>query len=151
QIVTDKAGWAFNPFMGQTKAEAMTADDVKEAQVQLDLQGPLVDYKTKGNKIAYLGKDEVDGTECYKLKVTFPTGKMETIYIDATTYFHIKSVEKVVADGKEIETTQMLSNYKQLPEGIFVPMSMDMGMGVMEVKTVVINKDVDENTFVPKS
>ena len=29
QIITDKEGWSFMPFAGQTKAEPSTADDVK--------------------------------------------------------------------------------------------------------------------------
>lgn len=150
-IVTDKAGWSFNPFMGQTKPDPMTAEAVKEMQPQLDLQGPLVDYKTKGNKIAYLGKDDVEGTECHKLKVTYPSGKEQTMYFDATTYYEIKAVEKSTADGKEVESVSLMSNYKKLPEGIVMPMTMDIGMGAMDIKSIEINKDVAESTFVPKN
>ncbi len=150
-IVTKKEGWSYMPVQGQTKPEAMTADDLKETADDLDLQGPLVDYKTKGNKVTYLGKDDVEGTECYKLKVTYATGKEETMFIDASNYYHIKSVEKMVANGKEQEQVSTFSNFQKLPEGIIYPMTQDRGMGPMTMKSVEINKTVDESIFVPKS
>jgi hypothetical protein len=150
QIITDKAGWAFNPFMGQTKPDAMTADDVKEAQPQLDIQGALVDYKSKGNKVAYLGKDDVEGTECHKLKLTYPSGKEETEYIDAKTFYLIKKTEKAEVNGKTQEVVETFSNFKKLPEGIVVPMALESAMGPLTVKEIEINKGVDESMFVPK-
>lgn len=150
-IITDKAGWAYSPMGGQTKPEAMTAEMVKEGQDQLDIQGELVDYKAKGYKVTYLGKDDVEGTECHKLKVVMPSGKEETMYIDATTFYHIRSVSKGKANGKEVEMTSNFSNYKKLPEGIVFPMTIDDGGGPVDVKTVEINKPVDESIFTPKS
>ena len=150
-ILTSKGGWSYMPIQGQTKPEAMTADDVKQSQEQLDLQGPIVDYKQKGNKVTYLGKDEVEGTECYKLKIVYPSGVEETMFIDASNYYHIKSVQKTTSNGKEAEQVILYSNFQKLPEGIVFPMTVDQGMGAMTVKTVEINKPVDDNLFVPKS
>ncbi len=152
-ILTDKEGWNYMPFGGQTKPEALSADDVKKGQDGLDIMGSytLADYKAKGNKITYLGKDDVEGTECYKLKVVYPSGKEETRYYDASTYYHIRSVAKVTVNGKEIEATSNFSNYKKLPEGIFYPMSIESSGGPITVKSVEINKGIEESAFTPKS
>ena len=149
QIMTKTEGWAYSPFQGQTKPEAMTAEDVKDAQDQLDIQGELMDYKAKGNKVTYLGKDDVEGTECYKLKVTLPGGKEETEFIDASNYYHIRTTTKMKANGKEAEVVFNFSNFQKLPEGIVFPMSMDGGNGTINFKTVEINKPVDESIFKP--
>ncbi|MFI5196021.1 MAG: hypothetical protein ACHQD8_02935 [Chitinophagales bacterium] len=150
-ILTTKEGWAYFPIQGQTKPEAMTADDVKESQDQLDIQGPLIDYQAKGNKVTYLGKDDMEGTECHKIKVAYPNGKEETMYIDASNYYHIRSVEKTKSNGKEEEQTQNFGNFQKIPEGIVYPMSIEGGgMGRMEIKTVEINKPVDESIFKPE-
>lgn len=146
-VITDKAGWSFNPFTGQTKPEVMPDETVKQAQNGLDITGPLIDYAAKGIKVAYLGKDDVEGTDCHKLKVTFPNGKEETIYIDASNYYHIRTVEKMKANDKEIEQTSNFGNFEKLPEGIIYPMSIDNGGGPVAVKTVEINKPVDEKLF----
>lgn len=149
-IITQKEGWMYFPAQGQTKPEAMTPEMVKQSKDDLDMQGPLIDYKTKGNKVAYLGKDDVEGTECFKLKVTYPSGKEETMFIDASNYYHIRSVEKIKADGKEQEQVNNYSNYQKLPEGIVFPMTMDSGNGPINLKTTEINKPVDESIFKPK-
>jgi hypothetical protein len=148
-ILTPTAGWAYNPMQGQQKPEALTAEDVKQSQDELDIPGPLFDYKTKGCKIVYLGKDEVEGTECHKLKVTLPNGKEQTMYFDATSYYHIRTVEKTTANGKEEEQISNYGNFQKLPEGIVFPMSIDEGEGPMAVKSVEVNKPVDDNLFKP--
>ena len=148
-IITDKTGWTYSPFGGQTKPEVIPDETIKEAQDQLDLQGPLIDYKAKGNTVTYLGKDDVEGTECYKLKITFKNGKEETEYFDASNYNKIRSVTKIKANGKEQELTSNMGNYQKLPEGIVMAMSLDNGNGPLTVKSIEINKPVDDNFFKP--
>jgi len=148
-IITPSKGWMYFPVQGQTKPEAMPEEAVKESQDQLDIQGPLVDYKAKGNKVTYVGKDDVEGTDCYKLKVVYATGKEETMYIDASNYYHIRSVDKVKANGKEMEQTVNYSNDQKLPEGIVYPMTIESGNGPVALKSVEINKPVDESIFKP--
>ncbi len=148
-IITPTKGWGYFPVQGQTKPEALPEEQVKEGQDQLDIQGPLVDYKTKGNKVTYVGKDDVEGTDCYKLKIVYASGKEETMYIDASNYYHIRSVDKVKANGKEMEQTVNYSNYQKLPEGIVFPMTIESGNGPVALKSVEINKPVDESIFKP--
>ena len=149
EIVTPTAGWGYSPMQGQTKPEAIPEEMVKESQDQLDICGPLIDYKTKGNKIVYLGKDEVEGTECYKLKITFVSGKEKTMFFDASNYYHIRSVEKMKANGKEQEQISTFGNYQKLPEGIVYAMSVDDGGGPVAYKSVEINKPVPDSFFKP--
>ena len=70
QIITTTDGWGYNPFQGQTKAEPMTADDVKISQDALDAKDDLLNYAAKGTTVEALGTEDVEGTECYKLTPT---------------------------------------------------------------------------------
>ncbi len=150
-ILTPTKGWNYSPFEGAAKPEAMTDAEVKESQDELDIQGELIDYKKKGIKVTYLGKDDVEGTECYKLKLTYTNGKEETEYFDAATYYVIKSVTKTKTNGKESETSCTFGNYKKLPEGIVFQMTIENeGGGPMTVKSVEVNIPVDESIFQPK-
>lgn len=149
QIVTPAAGWNFMPFQGQKAPEAITADDLKEAQDELDVQGSLVDYKTKGHTIEYLGTDDVEGVDALKLKETLKSGKVETIFLDPKTYYIMRVIAKQKANGKEVDVTTNLSNYQKLPEGIMVPLSIGLPFGEMTITKVEINKPVDENIFKP--
>ncbi len=122
-IATPTKGWKFEPWSGQTAADAMTADEVNERQDGLDAQGSLVDYKAKGHTVELAGKETVDGTECFKLKLTLKSGNTRTLFIDSKTYYAIKIVSLVKLNGAEVEQSSSLSNFKKLPEGIVVAMS----------------------------
>jgi hypothetical protein len=154
QILTPTEGWSFFPLQGQQAPEAMTADDVKEGQDGLDVQGSLVDYKAKGHTIESLGKEDVDGTECFKIKLTQKSGKVETFFIDPKSFYVIKAVSIKKANGQEAELATTMSNYQKLPEGIIVPMSVSIpfapGVNFDYIITKVeINKPVDEAIFKP--
>lgn len=154
QIITLTEGWSFMPFQGQATPEAITADDLKNGRDGLDLHGPLLDYATKGHKVEYLGKEDVDGTDCFKLKVTLEWGNEQTLYVDVNTYYIIKSVQVRNANGQEMEVVTTFSNYTKLPEGILMPMSMSVPLGPgfaaeMTVSKIEINKPVDPAVFKP--
>ncbi|MFN5136166.1 MAG: outer membrane lipoprotein-sorting protein [Chitinophagaceae bacterium] len=151
-IVTPTEGWRFFPIQGQQAPEAMTADDIKESQDGLDVTGALVEFKVKGHTADFLGKEDVDGTECFKIKLTQKGGKVETYFIDAKTYLLLKTVSIMKANGQEAEVFTTFSNYQKLPEGISMPMSMSMplapGMNVdLVINKVEINKPIDESIF----
>ena len=148
-IMTPTAGWNFMPFQGQTQPEPMTAEDIKEGQQDMDAQDELVDYKGKGTTVELLGKDDVDGTECYKLLVTFKSGKSESLFIDPASYHIIRQVAKQKANGQEMDVITNFSNYQKLPEGIVVAMSMTLPFGELNIKKVEVNKPVDEMIFKP--
>ncbi len=149
-ILTPSAGWMYFPTQGQTKPEAMPAEMIKDQEDQLDASmDALIDYKAKGNKLTYLGKDEVEGTECHKLKVTHKNGKEETVYLDLTTFYTVRSVEKSTADGKETEEVSNMSDYQKTPEGIMFPMSIEADGTPMKIKKIEINQPVDQNIFKP--
>lgn len=154
QILTPTEGWNFMPFSGQTAPEAVTADDLKQGQDQLDAQGVLVDYAAKGHKVELLGKEDVDGTECFKLKITLKSGSVQTYFIDPSTYYILKLVSTRSANGQEMEMSTTFSNYKKLPEGIVIPMSLSIPLGPgfnadFTVEKVEINKPIDESVFKP--
>jgi hypothetical protein len=151
-IVTPTEGWRFFPIQQQQAPEAMTAEDVKESQDMLDVTGSLVDYKTKGHTAEFLGKEDVDGTECFKIKLTQKGGKVETYFIDPKTYLLVKSTAVMKANGQEAEVSTSYSNYQKLPEGILVPMSMSIPLGPgfnvdLTVAKVEVNKAIDESIF----
>ena len=147
QIITPSEGWNYMPFNGQQSPEAMTPDDLAQAQDELDTQGSLVDYKTKGHTVEYLGKEDVDGTEAYKLKVALKGGKIQTLFIDPETFYIIRATVKQKVNGQEIEQSTDLSNYEKLPEGIVVPKTITLPFGDLNITKVEVNGSVDESIF----
>jgi len=53
------------------------------------MDGPLIDYQSRPH-LELQGKEKVEGTDCYKLKVTLKNGDIRTIYVDAESNLEIK-------------------------------------------------------------
>ena len=85
QAYDGSSGWQINPFEGRRDPELLGEDDLRDLVYQADFYGPLVDYKEKGNKIEYLGKDTVDGDDVYRLKVTLKNGEV-TVLLPRSRY-----------------------------------------------------------------
>lgn len=151
QILTDKEGWGFAPWGGQTKAEPSTPDQVKDGQEQLDILDEFITYKDLGKTLELIGKDDVEGTECFKLVMTEKSGKTTTYYLDASNYQVIKETSKGTIDGKEFEANTMHSNYKKQDIGVVMPMNQNGDMGDMEFTKFEFNPKIDENLFKPST
>jgi hypothetical protein len=146
-IVTKTEGWNFMPFQGQTKPEPITADDLKNSQDDLNIRDEFITYKELGKKIEYLGKDDVEGMECHKIKMIDANGMETTYYMDTESYYVIKQVEKMKANGKEMENTTSFSNFEKTPEGIVYPMAIASGWGTADVVKFEFNPTLDANIF----
>lgn len=148
-ITTPSAGWSFMPFMGQTKPEPMTAEQVKLAVEELDLHGDFLDYAKKGHMVEMQGKEDIDGTECFKLRMKMKDGQEKVYYIDPSNYYVVRTVTKMTVDGKEQEGAEDFSNYQKLPEGIVMPMTTESPMGPITYTAVEINKPVEASMYEP--
>jgi len=125
QAYDGTTGWAVMPFMGKKEPEQMSADMLKQFKEEADFDGPMIDYKTKGNTVEYVGKEDVQGTPAYKLKVTTKDGIESNIYLDADTYLEIKSESKRKIQGQEIEGETVYGDYKDVGGGLLFPMSIE--------------------------
>jgi hypothetical protein len=146
-------GWQVMPFLGKTEAEVMTGDDLKEIKQNADLlEGPLFNYKDKGNKVEYLGKGDLEGSPVQKLKLTEKDGDVTTIYLDADSYLELKSetTRTIRGQATDIETT--FGNYKQV-EGLTMPFTMETkmkgapGPQVITIDKIEVNTSIAANRF----
>jgi hypothetical protein len=149
RITTPTKGWNFLPFQGMTAPEEAPEDQLKSQQSALDLQSPLLNYAAKGHKVELLGKEKVDAVDCYKLKITYKNGKMATLFIDATTYYRVKSVSTININGEDTEVQTTYTDFKKTPEGYVFPYSQTNQSGTINYTSIEINKPVDEKIFQP--
>lgn len=148
-IVTTDSGWNFNPMQGQTKPEPITQDELKYGKDQLDIQGDFIDYKTKGHNVQLMDKEDVEGVECLKIKLTRKSGNESVFFLDPKSYYIIRTSSKIFANGQEVESVVNLSNYQKLPEGIVIPHTIENSAipAPITLTKVIINGKVDEATF----
>lgn len=152
QAFDGQAGWMIMPFQGKKDPEAMGEDDRKELQEQADFDGPLVNYKEKGNKVELVGKEPVEGTDAYKLKVTLKNGDVRYLFLDADSYLEIKHESKRIIRGTERESETSIGDYKEV-EGLMIPFSFESGAKgspqkqKITIEKVEINPPIDDLRF----
>jgi len=127
QAYDGKNAWQIMPFTGKKDPEPMSADEAKEVEEMADLDGPLVDYKSKGHQVELLGKEKVEGTDAYKLKVTLKNGDVQTEYIDADSFLEIKEETKRTVRGTEQVFESSIGDYKEV-NGIVFPFAVESGV-----------------------
>jgi outer membrane lipoprotein-sorting protein len=152
QAYDGKEAWQIMPFTGKKDPETMSADDKKDIEENADIDGPLVDYKSKGNQVELLGKDKVEGTDSYKLKVTLKNGDVITMYLDADSFLEIKEETKRVVRGTEREVESVMGDYKDV-NGMMFAFAIENGVkGGQEkekltLSKIEINTPVDDSIF----
>jgi len=150
QVYDGKTAWMSMPFMGKKEPEVMPPDESKMIEEQADFDGPLMDYKAKGHTIEFVGKEQVEGADAYKLKVTLKGGSVRYIYLDAETYLEIKVESKRNVRGTEMETESYISDYKDV-DGLMMAHAMESGAkGSPQRQKMVIEK-VELNPEAPDS
>jgi hypothetical protein len=154
QAFDGTTGWALIPFGGNKDPQKMTEDQVKDVRADADFDGPTFDYKAKGNKVEYVGKEDVEGTPAYKLHVTTKDGKESNDYFDAETYLMIRSDGVRNIQGQDLEVVTTYSDYKTV-EGITIAHSMEnhvkgkesMGGQALNITKIDLNPKVDKAIF----
>lgn len=134
-----KEGWNLNPFTGVTDPQPMSEDELKSMRYQADMDGMLWKWKDKGYTVSYEGKEDMEGTSCFKIKLITKEGDTFTYYIDSDSYIMLRSNSKLTVMGNESESDQYYSNYMMV-EGMAVPGKIDTKMNGQLMGSLIIDK-----------
>ncbi len=144
--------WTVNPFMGSKDPEVMPKEESDDFVEDADIDGPLIDYTAKGYKVELVGKEDVEGSPAYRIKVTMKSGKPRDYYLDADSYLVIKTTQKVTRNGQDVTVEAFSGNYKKVGN-IMLPFSLDHKMNgkpamQMTIDTILVNPTLDRSIFV---
>jgi outer membrane lipoprotein-sorting protein len=137
-----KEAWSISPFGGRREPQKVSADDAKGLIEQSDIAGPLVDYQAKGNKVEYLGTEDIDGTDAHKLRVTLKNGDNKVLYLDPDAFLEIRVVNHRMVRGQEEVSTTDLGEYEKV-DGVYFPFE----SGRSHLDKVELNQPVDPKIF----
>ncbi len=143
--------WWINPFMGSTDPQKMPEDQAKSILEQADMDGHLVDYKEKGHSVELIGKEDLEGTEVYKIKVVLKNGEVRYDLIDTEYFLELETIAKVNQQGTEIEAETFVSDYKDV-NGLMISHAIETKVAGNTISQIVIdaiemNVDVDDSVF----
>ncbi len=134
-----ETAWQISPFTGVEGPQIMTGDQADDAKETADMfENPLIDYKKKGHKVELLGKDELEGTEVFKLKLIKKNGREIIFYLDTETFIDLKTeTTRIKKDGKEIKSESFSGNFKEV-NGMMTAFSIKTKVNGMDMGNIVI-------------
>ena len=118
------SAWRVNPFQGRRDAEKMSADEVRSMEDSSRLEGVLQAARSDGSAIAYLGREDFDGTSAYKIRIKQKDGDEFVYLLDPDTFLEIKIIETRKIRGAEQTTEIELGDYEKV-DGVYFPMSVE--------------------------
>jgi hypothetical protein len=153
--------WNTNQMtMKPEKSDAESTENYK-ITAAADFPDPFLDYQKKGYKVEFLGKETVEGTETYKLKLTKKPIKVDgketenasIYYFDAENYVPLV-VESEITSGpaKGMVSQTKMSDYQEV-DGLMMPFSITQGAkgqpGGVTVNTtgIELNPKVEAKLF----
>jgi hypothetical protein len=153
QIYDGVHGWKIRPYLGRDGAEPYSPQEQQSAAEMQELDGPLVDYRTKGTKVALDGFEAVEGHDAYKLKLTFRNGSVRHDWIDAKSFLEVK-IEGAPRrlDGRLHNVEIYCRDYRPV-NGLMIPYVLETAVqGVkdtrkMTIEKVEVNPKIDDSAF----
>jgi outer membrane lipoprotein-sorting protein len=163
QAYNGEEGWLVAPWTGSMDPQDMPEDQTASLKEQADFVGELWNWKEKVENLELEGKEDMEGTEVYKLKVTkkleLKEGETEEeakpeiryYYLDAENFVVLKIYVKRMIRGQEMEVENYQSNFKEV-EGYIMPHSIETRMGGQTVTNISIesikfNEEYDDSIF----
>jgi hypothetical protein len=114
QTTDGASGWKLMITDGAGDPVALTAVEVRSMAGGADIDGPLLDYAKKGNRVELIGREKVGDRDSYKLKVTDKTGDVRYDYIDANSFLEIKWEGQVENAGEKNTFASYFSDYRRV-------------------------------------
>ncbi len=142
-------GWAIVPFTSPDPQD-LPEEQVKSAKEQ-GIDGMLFDWKNNGRKVELVGKEDMDGTPVYNIKVTTKDNNVYNYFLDANNFLILKTKTSVLAQGQTVDAETVFSDYRDV-NGIKMPFKMSQSAngqpGIeMTYDTIQFDVPVDNAIF----
>jgi len=144
QAYDGKTGWQISPFGGRKDPELLSQDDLKSLVVDADIDGPLVDYKEKGHKAELVGHDSMEGTDCFKIKLSMKNGDVRYYYLDADSFLELKLEIQTTIRGAVQESELYYGDYEQV-NGIFYPFAVEQAQKGSASRSQISVEKIEQN------
>ena len=147
-------GWNVRPDRdGTLEAQPYTPQDLKFAREAQGMEGPLIDYQSKGNTIELVGAEQIEGHKTYRLRVNAAAGDVHDVWVDAKTFLDLKyDRTSYTATGAAGTVSVFYRNYRTI-EGLQIPGILEIGGGSgkptdrMVIENIALNPPLEDTLF----
>ncbi len=144
QAYDGKTGWQISPFGGRKDPELLSQDELKSLVVDADMDGPLIQYKEKGHKAVLIGHDSMEGTDCFKIKLSLKNGDVRYYYLDADSYLELKVETQTNIRGALQESELYYGDYEEV-NGLFYPFAIEQAQKGSSSRSQISVEKIEQN------
>jgi len=136
RITDGVLGWVVGSLRNLNEPQQLSPEELHN--LNADLEGPLVDYKAKGNRIELIGKEKIGKRKAYKLVISMKNGDNRIDFIDAKSYLEL--------EWKGLTFESYFRDYREV-KGLMYPFEIDSGSQKIMLDKVEVNPKLDDATF----
>jgi len=136
------AGWVVGSLRNVLVPQQVNAEELHNLAGSADFEGPLVDYKVKGNRIELAGKEKIGKRPAYKLVIYLKNGENRIDFIDCKTYLEVKWQGLINGDLFE----SYFKDYRPV-KGLMYAFEIDSGKQKIVLQQVEVNPKLDAARF----
>jgi len=111
----------------------------------------LLEPEKYGVKTELAGQDSVDSVECYKVRMTLPSGIRWFQYYDTNSGLRVKEVKEIQTEQGLFEQETLYSDYRKV-DGVKFPFTINQSLGIqqidLEVSSIKLNEGIEDSVFV---
>jgi hypothetical protein len=153
QAYDGTSGWMINPMAGKKKAEKTDEETSKLYRANALVGGKLLNIKEMGYTVELVGKENMDGTDVYKINLIDKDGVTTVYFIDANSYLILKSISNAKTMGTEITSESTYKNYNKVND-VLISFLLDQKLTGAQIDSqkitidkVEINVEIDDKIF----
>lgn len=136
RITDGVLGWVVGSLRNLNEPQQLSPEELHN--LNADLEGPLVDYKAKGNRIELIGKEKIGKRKAYKLVISMKNGDNRIDFIDAKSYLEL--------EWKGLTFESYFRDYREV-KGLMYPFEIDSGSQKIMLDKVEVNPKLDDARF----
>lgn len=153
-VFDGERGWYVSPSTGVFDRQPMSAEHLRQAAEQADIEGPLVGWRSKGHRVELVGKETVGAREAFRLRTTLAGGAVRDDLIDAQSFLVIRTEATRRVRGQTLQLETTFDDYRESGGLLFPHSIVSTAKGRPQslriiVDTVEANPVIDENRFKP--
>lgn len=135
-------GWVVGSLRDLLEPQQVNAEELHNLANSADFEGPLVDYKNKGNRIELAGKEKIGKRQAYKLVIYMKNGENRIDFVDCKSYLEVKW--QGLVSGNLFES--YFKDYRPV-KGLMYAFEIDSGRQKIVLEKVEVNPKIDAARF----
>ena len=147
-------GWVLRAGAdGRPNLQQFSDAEIRYAREAPGLEGPIVDFAIKGRPFELVGRETVEGTDCYRLGVRLGTGETQTVWVDTKTFLEVRYDRVTYGDDGPRGIISAYYRDFRVVEGLALPSVVEIGAqggtkrDRMLIDQVALNPKIPDSAF----